>query len=193
MSRLVRSIDRHWRGLGSCLLWSFYGLKLCQQLLSFFFFLPYERERNRHVFDCGYNCYKPLFLNYKKPYMIPFQKTQKILRENIRFTRNSESKREFFTKHFEVNNFLIKAFSGLDLGVLRLLITSLFDCEKNDWGEWSKSSQGAFVLEVKVLALLASFSLIKSIFLLFLSFYICLTCLFSIGLLCLVVLSMVGC
>ena len=105
--------------------------------------------------------------NYKRPYIVAFQNTQKILRENIRFTRNSESKREFFTKHFEVNNFLIKAFSGLDLGVLRLLITSLFDCEKNDWGEWSKSSQGAFVLEVKVLALLASFSLFNSIFLLF--------------------------
>ena len=107
------------------------------------------------------------FSNYKRPYIVAFQNTQKILRENIRFTRNSESKRKFFTKHFEVNNFLIKAFSGLDLGVLRLLITSLFDCEKNDWGEWSKSSQGAFVLEVKVLALLASFSLFNFIFLLF--------------------------
>ena len=45
--------------------------------------------------------------------------------ENIRFTRNSEPKREFFTKHPQVNIFLIEAFSGLDLEVLRLLITCL--------------------------------------------------------------------
>ena len=49
--------------------------------------------------------------------------------ENIRFTRNSESKREFFTKHSQVNIFLIEAFCGTDLGALRLPITSLFDCE----------------------------------------------------------------
>ena len=61
--------------------------------------------------------------------MVPFQKTQKILRENTRFTRNSESKKEFFTKHPQINIFLIEAFSGFDLRVLSLLITSLFDCE----------------------------------------------------------------
>ena len=113
------------------------------------------------------SCSKLPFSNYKRPDIVAFQNTQKILRENIRFTRNSESKREFFTKHFEVSIFLIKAFSGLNLGVLRLLITSLFDCEKNGCGEWSKSSQRAFVLEVKVLSLLASFSLFNFIFLLF--------------------------
>ena len=43
--------------------------------------------------------FKPLFSQYKQPYMVPFQNTQKILRENLRFNRNSESKREFFTKH----------------------------------------------------------------------------------------------
>ena len=69
------------------------------------------------------------FSHYIKPYMVPFQHTQKILKENTRFIRNSESKREFFTKHPQVNIFLIKAFFDLDLGVLRLLITSLFDCE----------------------------------------------------------------
>ena len=37
--------------------------------------------------------------HYIKPYMTPFQNTEKILRENIRFTRYSESKREFFTKY----------------------------------------------------------------------------------------------
>ena len=42
---------------------------------------------------------KPLFSNYIKPYIVVFHNTQKILRENIRFTRNSESKREFFSQN----------------------------------------------------------------------------------------------
>ena len=46
---------------------------------------------------------KPLFFNYIKPYRVPFQNTQKILRENLRFTKNSESKKEFYTKHPQVN------------------------------------------------------------------------------------------
>ena len=61
--------------------------------------------------------------------MVPFQNTQKILRENLKFTRNNESKREFFTKHPQVNFLLIGNFSGLDLQVLRLLITFVFDGE----------------------------------------------------------------
>ena len=61
---------------------------------------------------------KPLFSQYKKRYIVSFQNIQKILRENLRFTRNSESKREFFTKHPQVNFLLIEAFSSLDLRVL---------------------------------------------------------------------------
>ena len=53
---------------------------------------------------------KPLFSNYKKPYMVPFQNIQKILRENTRFTRNSESKRELFIKHPQVNIFWLGPF-----------------------------------------------------------------------------------
>ena len=41
---------------------------------------------------------KPLFSHYTKPYIVAFQNTEKILRENTRFSRNSESKREFFHK-----------------------------------------------------------------------------------------------
>ena len=41
--------------------------------------------------------------------------TQKSHGKTLRFIRNSESKREFFTKHSQVNFRLIKAFSGLDL------------------------------------------------------------------------------
>ena len=57
---------------------------------------------------------KPIFYHYIKPYMILFQNIQKILRENLRFIRNSESKREFFTKYPQVNFILIGNFSGLD-------------------------------------------------------------------------------
>ena len=57
---------------------------------------------------------KPLFSHYIKPYMTPFQNTQKILRENLRFTRNSESNGEFFTKHPQVKIILIGTFFGLD-------------------------------------------------------------------------------
>ena len=66
---------------------------------------------------------------YIKPCMVSFQNTHKILRENTRFARNSESKRNLFTKKYSSQYFFIEAFSSLDLGVLRLLVTSLFDCE----------------------------------------------------------------
>ena len=75
---------------------------------------------------------KPLFSQYIKPYMAPFQNTQKIRRKNLRFTRNSESNREFFTKQHLVNFLLIGTFSSLDLQSLRLLITFIFDCEQID-------------------------------------------------------------
>ena len=75
---------------------------------------------------------KPLFSQYKKPYMVPFQNTQKIRRENLRYTRNSESKREFFTKYPQVNFILIGTFLGLDLHVLKFtnqfcLVMNRFD------------------------------------------------------------------
>ena len=74
----------------------------------------------------------PNFFQYKKPYMVPFQNTLKILRENLKVTRNSESKREMFTKHPQVNFLLIETFSSLDLWVLKFtnqfcLIVNGFD------------------------------------------------------------------
>ena len=57
--------------------------------------------------------FKPPFFNYINPYMVYFESTQKILRENTRFIRNSESKREFFTKHSQVNIFLLGPFLAL--------------------------------------------------------------------------------
>ena len=59
--------------------------------------------------------FNPLFSHYKQPYMVYFENTQKSHGKTLRFTRNSESKREFFTKHSQVNFLLIRAFSGLDL------------------------------------------------------------------------------
>ena len=57
---------------------------------------------------------KPLFSQYKKPYMVHFQETQKILRENLRFTRNNKPKMEFFTKYPQINFLLVETFFGLD-------------------------------------------------------------------------------
>ena len=63
---------------------------------------------------------KSPFFNYIKPYMVYFKETEKrIWSKNIRFTRNSEPKRVFFTKHPQSQYFLIKAFFGLDLWVLK--------------------------------------------------------------------------
>ena len=72
---------------------------------------------------------KPLFSHYIKPYMTNFQNTQKIIGENLRFTRNSKSKREFFTKHFQVNFIVIETFSGLDPQVLKFTNHFYLVCE----------------------------------------------------------------
>ena len=42
--------------------------------------------------------------------MVHFQNIEKILKENTRFIRNSELKKEFFTKHPQVNFFLFFLF-----------------------------------------------------------------------------------
>ena len=49
---------------------------------------------------------KPPFFNYINLYMLYFKNIMKILRKNLRFTRNS--KREFFIKHSQVNFLLIR-------------------------------------------------------------------------------------
>ena len=72
---------------------------------------------------------KPLFSYYKKSYMIPSQNTKNIPRENTRITKNTESNGEFFTKHPQVNIFLIETFYGLDLRALKFTNCFLFDCD----------------------------------------------------------------
>ena len=83
--------------------------------------------------------------------MIHFQNTQKILQENTRFTRNSESKREFFTKHPQVNSFLIEAFSSLDLPVSRLLITFYLIVNRLTGGNGQNQAKELCVLRNNVL------------------------------------------
>ena len=114
----------------------------------------YERKFFTLILRFGTNptlsrsCSKPLFSHYIKPYMAPFQNTQKILRENLRFTSNSESKREFFTKHPQVNFILIGKFSGLDLQVLKFTNHSYLIVNRFDWGERLKSNSKSFLFEV---------------------------------------------
>ena len=55
----------------------------------------------------------PIFQLYKALHGIFQGETEKSLRENKRFTRNSESKREFFTKHAQVNIFCLGSFLAL--------------------------------------------------------------------------------
>ena len=136
--------------------------------------------------------FKPLIFNYINPYMVYFKHTRKILRKNLKFARNSESKREFFTKHPQVNFLLICAFSGLDLWVLRLLITSLFDCKyiwlrgivkikPKSFYFWGISSKLSFSF------LCFFFLLLIFLFYLFFLFIYVLICLLSLGFLCFIV------
>ena len=74
---------------------------------------------------------KPLFSQYKKPYMVPFQEIESGGKHTT-VTRNSELKREFFTKHPQVNFLLIKTLSSLDLWFLKFtnkfcLVVNRFD------------------------------------------------------------------
>ena len=61
----------------------------------------------------------PIFSPYKAIRGTFPKEKLKILRENTIFIRNNESKREFFTKHPQVNFLLIRTFSGLDPRVLK--------------------------------------------------------------------------
>ena len=74
---------------------------------------------------------KLLFFNYIKPYMVPFQDIENP-KGNLKFTKNSESKKEFFHKTSLSQFSLIGAFFGLDPLILRLLITFLLICERFD-------------------------------------------------------------
>ena len=114
--------------------------------------------------------------------MVPFQDTQKILRENTRFTRNSESKREFFTKHPQVNIFLIEAFSGLDLQVSTLLITFYLIMNRLTEGNSQNQAKELCVLRYNVLVHFPFLFFILIFFSLFSLFVCVINYLFSLGL-----------
>ena len=82
-------------------------VRVLETMKDKFFSIKYEVWNESHIVWKPFQT--PIF-NYIKPYMVVFQNIQKILRENIRFTRNSESKREFFHKTSSSQYFLIGAF-----------------------------------------------------------------------------------
>ena len=87
--------------------------KLCKKMFSA---LKNGLERIPHCLGVVSN---PHFFTIKSHTWYIFKTTQNSRGKHARFARNSESKREFFTKHFQVNIFLIGTFSSLDLIVLR--------------------------------------------------------------------------
>ena len=76
-------------------------------------FLDNEPVVARFPSNKGGSHSKPPFFNYIKPYIVAFQNTQKILRENTRFTRNSESKRDFSQNVLKSMYFLLRPFLAL--------------------------------------------------------------------------------
>ena len=77
-----------------------------------FFYIKVEVCNEFHII---WELFQTPIFQYKKPYMVSFQNTHKILRENLIFIRNGESKREFFRKHPQVNFLLIETFSSLNI------------------------------------------------------------------------------
>ena len=125
---------------------------------------------------------KPLFSHYKQPYMVYFQNTQISHGKTLRFTRNSESKREFFTKHPQVNFLLIRAFSSRSSS-LRLLITIFFfNCEQIQLKGTVKIKPRSFCFEVFSSKLFSLFSILILLFILFLGLFYVFIYLCSLGL-----------
>ena len=128
---------------------------------------------------------KPLFSHYIKPYMAPFQNIQKILNENLRFTRNSGSKRDFSQNILKSILLWLRPLLVLILKFWSLLIIFVWLwidlTEENDqnlhfWGICSN--------------LFSSFLPLFLFLILFICFFYVITCLFSLGFLYFVSLSM---
>ena len=97
---------------------------------------------------------KPSFFNYILPNMVYFKNTQKkkkknFLKEDLRFTRNSESKRKFFTKYSQVNFLLIETFSSLDLWVLKFTNQFYLVVNRFDWGNGQNQAKELSFLRYK--------------------------------------------
>ena len=106
-----------------------YAARVLEAMKDKFFYIKVKVWNESHII---WEPFQTQIFNYIKPYMVYFKNTQKILRENLRFPKNNESKMEFFTKHFQVNFLLIETFSGLNLRVLKFtnqfcLVVNRFD------------------------------------------------------------------
>ena len=128
---------------------------------------------------------KPLFSHYIKPYMAHFQNIQKILKENLRFTRNSGSKRYFSQNILKLILLWLRPLLVFILEFWSLLIIFVWLwidlTEENDqnlhfWGICSN--------------LFSSFLPLFLFLILFICFFYVKTCLFSLGFLYFVSLSM---
>ena len=95
-----------------------YAIGVLEAMKDNFFFLALKLGFGMNPTSFGSHS-KPPFFNYIKHNTVYFKNAQKILRENLRFTRNPKSKREFFTKYPQINFLLIRTFYHLDLRVLK--------------------------------------------------------------------------
>ena len=96
---------------------------------------------------------KPHFFNYKKPYMVHFQNTQKSHREKPKIHKKKVNKKGGFHKTPSSHFYLIETFSSSHPLSLKFLITCLLiviDLTDGNLGQ--KSSLGAFCFKVFILA-----------------------------------------
>ena len=132
---------------------------------------------------------RPLFSHYIKPYMAPFQNTQKILRENLWFTRNSESKRDFSQNILKSILLWLGSFLVLIIVFWSLLIIFVWLwidlTERNSQNQAKKLS--FLSICSNLFFLISAFNLVLF---LFLCFFYAITCLFSLGFVYFISLSM---
>ena len=76
-----------------------YAARVLKAMKDKFFYIKVNVWNESHII---WEPFQTQIFNYIEPYMVYFKNTQKILRENLRFPRNNESKMEFFTKHSQV-------------------------------------------------------------------------------------------
>ena len=107
--------------------------------------------------------------------MVHFQNTQKSHEKNLKSTRKEWIKKEFFTKHPQVSFYLIETFFGPNPSSLRLLITLSLNCDRFDWGKWSKIKPRSFWFKVSFKTLFFFFSALIFILICFFCLvYVCL-------------------
>ena len=95
-----------------------YAARVSKTMKNKFFWIKADVWNKSHIVWEPFQT--PIFQLYKALHGIFQRATEKrIWIENIRFKRNSESKREFSTKHPQVNIFWLRHFSSFYLWVLK--------------------------------------------------------------------------